>query len=402
MRVALGLLILLTGWLGSSPASAFDCAKAFQPTDFVLCSTPKLLAVADMHATAWSAAMTILDRMDRLGLAATQKIWAQDVAELCRLPEHGKPTDSEIAGAGSCVEWEFQRRTETLRKFVITRAAPDETIQHWNVPPYDLYLREAGQGGDISVLWLLKDGHLVYLTGNTVLHLNPRGSFEQIEDFRESVRPFRVGEDILGLGGPALMVEGNSLGAHCCLELTVLILGEGFKALPRLNLLDNEVVQVVPRVEKPASLELEDFTWGYWRSGFAGSSAPPVVLGYDAGAGRFIADRELMRKPMPPAEALTALLREAKAEAADEDHFPDDVPRGITQPILELIYSGHLREAHDFLVAAWPEEEEGRDEYWSDLTTCQMRLSPYWRTVADLNGIPADNPVGQCPRPAKY
>jgi hypothetical protein len=64
--------------------------------------------------------------------------------------------------------------------------------------------------------------------------------------------------------------------------------------------------------------------------------------------------------------------------------------------MLDLIYTGHLAEAHAFLVDSWADSVAKRDAYWSSLTRCKLRESPYWPAVAKLNELPAAPPAAEC------
>jgi hypothetical protein len=276
----------------------------------------------------------------------------------------------------------------------------------WTIGDYRVALHTTGEksGRPKSTLTVSRAGKPVHRMSSAVLTVNPTGFFVDLgpdADYEETQKPYEVGSDVLGLGAPSLAVEGFTGGAHCCYDVTVLVLGPEFRALPTIHLLDSELARFKRVSGRDALvLSLNDFTFAYWWASFAASSAPTVLMSYDAKTGRYAADAELMRAPLPAPETLAK--QQADARAAHEKELRDDkrsVPSELTEPVLDLIYSGHLAEAREFLAKAWAGPAPLREEYWSDLTTCQLRLSPFWPIVAKLNGLPPEKPVGRCRRP---
>jgi hypothetical protein len=281
-------------------------------------------------------------------------------------------------------------------------AAPS-TEGDWRVGSYRVTIRSADDKGAFSATLKIRDGgRLIYKLTNAMLRLNPPEFFRADLSAKEAyaAQPYKVGSDILKLGGPTLVVQGYSLGAHCCFDVTILYLGDHFRAMPTIPLFDAEVVRFhAADGHKALAMTTQDFTFGYWRAPFVFSSAAPVTLSFDPKQHRYVPDANLMRAPLPKQselDALAAAARDAQAKLQAEGQAY--VPREVTQPILDLIYAGHLRKAQDFLVAIWAGSAEARDDYWSDLTSCQLRLSPFWPTVARINGLRPEKPVGKCPR----
>jgi hypothetical protein len=146
-------------------------------------------------------------------------------------------------------------------------------------------------------------------------------------------------------------------------------------------------------------MSTRDTTYSYWRAQFSDSSAAPVVLGFSSRSHRYVGNPDLMRAPLPAQAAMESWR--AAARAAQEKLKAEGqafVPREVTQPVLDLIYTGHIKDARAFLSDVWNGPAEAREDYWSDLTTCQMRLSQFWPAVAALNGLQPAKPVGKCPR----
>lgn len=287
---------------------------------------------------------------------------------------------------------------------LIAAAPADADAGQWTIGKYTIAIRATELGGISHSELTVSDGRKpVYRRRDAELWINPRGFFEDLGPdaaYEEQQRPYRVGEDVLGLGAPSLIVQSFSGGAHCCFTLTVLLLGDQFRALPKIELQDAEFVRVKKVPGRDALvLATSDDTFAYWRAPFALSSAGSVTLSFDAAAGRYVADADLMRAPLPPPAKLEELR--AKAHDAQQKEIAENsgiVPPDLTQPLLDLIYTGHLAEARAFVDGAWAGSAGDRDDYWRELTRCQLRRSPYWPTLARMNGLAPDKAPAHCPR----
>ena len=103
-------------------AAGFDCTQAAMPTDFVICSAPKLLEANASHAMAWRQALSHLDNAGRKELVAEQKIWIQNLTSRCKLPHRGKPSEELISQAQGCVLNGLQERTVVLERIARTES----------------------------------------------------------------------------------------------------------------------------------------------------------------------------------------------------------------------------------------------------------------------------------------
>jgi hypothetical protein len=274
----------------------------------------------------------------------------------------------------------------------------------WQVGAYRLAIKNTAPPKDFStsVLTVEQGGRTIYTLRNAVFWLNPAGFFPRSGEmsYEDGLKPYRIGADVLALGAPSVVVWGFSLGAHCCFDLTILTFGPTFRALPTLHLYDEESVDFRPAPGRTALvLSAIDFTMAYWRAPFSDSSAAPVTLSYNEATGRYEADPELMRTPPVNPAKLKDDATAAKAAFQKAHMDGNDVPSDVTQPILDLIYGGHLDDARHFLEAAWVRSPEARDDYWRELTECELRRSQFWPAVARLNGLPPKKPVGKCGAP---
>lgn len=411
-------LIPLRSW-----ALAFCVAVAALPgtaaTPASTDSDARLRGLGDAQARMWHAALKALDETGRRNLAAAQDQWIEQLAAVCKLPLRGRPTTEAIAEAAigdstACVEDGLETRTAVLQEIALVGQGEygggERADRLWDVGPYRLVLRQVHRDDlERDVLIVLRGGTWLHSLDQQHLDVNPRGFFEDVADWEAGRVPFEVGRDVLGLGAPALVVSGFSGGAHCCFDLTVLVLGPAFAAMPTIALRDGDEVRVTRADGHPATITVQDFSFAYWRSSFADSFAPRVVLGYDPVQARYRADPALMADPLAPAEQRTAEAGRAREEhrrmlAAIEAErraghavIDEQVPGSTTTGVLTLIYGGHWNEARAFLAEAWAGGQTARDGYWSELTDCVLRRSQFWPAVAALNQLPAAAPVCQPP-----
>ena len=274
----------------------------------------------------------------------------------------------------------------------------------WQIGAYRLSIKNTAPPDEFekSVLTVEQNGRTIYTLKNGVFWLNPAGFFEHSGEmsYDEGLKPYRIGEDVLGLDAPSVAVWGFSLGAHCCSDLTILTFGPKFRALPTLHFYDEESVDFRSAPGRTSLvMSASDFTFAYWRAPFALSSTAPVILSYNDATGRYEADPELMRTPSPDPKKLKEDATAAKVIFQNSQDDTSDVPRDVTEPVLGLIYGGHLEDARHFLEAAWVGSPEARDDYWRELTECELRRSQFWPAVAKLNGLPPAKPVGKCGEP---
>jgi hypothetical protein len=275
----------------------------------------------------------------------------------------------------------------------------------WSVPPYTIILEtsldDAAPGDDLTVL---ADGTPVYHLADAVIRSDLTLGPETIADDMGKPMPghdpeIAPGNDVLGLGFPNLVFADYSGGTQCCFRAVILMLDRPFRT-QTIDLYDPG--GDFHRIDGRTALVLEatDASFKEWRSSPADSPFPTVMLSFDRAAGRYVADAELMRAPLPAPDKLARERDRAREahQATLAEGLADYEPGNLTSPLLDLIYTGHLSEAHAFLVESWAGGASDRDAYWSLLTRCKLRESPYWPAVANLNGLAAKPPEADCPR----
>src|ERR1700730_13003498 len=76
---------------GAPSAHAFDCAKAYLPVDFVICSDPAVIRANDTHERAWYDARARLTDAEKQELLTDQRRWLKEYPARCGVPAQGKP-----------------------------------------------------------------------------------------------------------------------------------------------------------------------------------------------------------------------------------------------------------------------------------------------------------------------
>lgn len=122
-------------------------------------------------------------------------------------------------------------------------------------------------------------------------------------------------------------------------------------------------------------------TFAYFKASFADSAAYEVILGWDGQA--FSPRVDLMRQPAPTQAALQKITDDIHANwgvmPPDVIAWPAGFAEGrFTQPLLDLIYTGHEDLASRWFDAAWPDRIPGKAEYKADFlaTLTHSRIHP--------------------------
>jgi hypothetical protein len=240
---------------------------------------------------------------------------------------------------------------------------------------YTLRFLEDPEIGFIDTLQVLKGDELVYEgLFEAYLHMvqEPPGS-----EF--GVLPLGLDVDATGDGRPDFVLQSYSGGAHCCYYTLVL---EREPELAVLAEFDGSNSPAVLRdIDGDAALEvqLNDWTFAYWKASFADSPAPEVIL--DLQDEVYAGAPALMRRPPPSPDALKSEIAALHGELARAKR---PVP-GLWARMLDYIYSGNAEIAFQLLDGAWPAELPGKASFLLQFGA-QLSFSPYWDTVAELNG----------------
>jgi hypothetical protein len=240
---------------------------------------------------------------------------------------------------------------------------------------YTLRFLEDPEIGFIDTLQVLKGDALVY-----------EGLFEAFLSMVEEppgselgVLPLGLDVDATGDGKPDFVLQSYSGGAHCCYYTLVLEREPELAVLAEFDGANTPAILENLDADPALEVRLLDWTFAYWKTSYAESPAPEVILDLQDGA--YLGSTELMRRP-PPAKA--ALDAEIKAMRAGVLAQRKPTPQ-LWGRMLEYIYSGNAETAFKLLDGAWPEGLSGKASFVLQFGA-QLSFSPYWDTIAEMNG----------------
>lgn len=195
-----------------------------------------------------------------------------------------------------------------------------------------------------------------------------------------------VNEDLDGDDVPDLVITSYSGGAHCCWTYTFMRLGDRPAVVAELEA-ENGASMETRRTTSGASeciVTATDSIWNYWKTCYACSPRPTVVLRFSR-AGLTPAP-DLMLRPLPPAKELDEALSRARAavlklaEPREQAESSGVEVSDLWRMPLELLYTGHEPEAWAFFERAWPADGPGKDEFLREFRE-NLAKSPYWSQI---------------------
>ena len=182
-----------------------------------------------------------------------------------------------------------------------------------------------------------------------------------------------VGSDITARGVPMLVVSEWTGGAHCCFRFHLFEVGTQFRFLQTIDAGHGDQSRFENLDPDPAlEFQMNDWTFAYWRTSFAQSPAPRVILKFSEGQYRL--SPALMRK-VPSSESA---LRQKAAELASSDAWNagGQPPVELWVEMLDLIYAGNSREAWELLLMSWPANNADRADFEREFRA-QLARSPF-------------------------
>ena len=238
---------------------------------------------------------------------------------------------------------------------------------------------------------------------DTLVYSNSSHSFtppeEEVAD-AETVPEWQLpppGTDLTGRGQPDVVIAEYSGGAHCCSTYHIFELGDTFREVAALEAEHGDVEFVDLDGDGVPEVKMQDWSYAYEFTCFAGSYAPEIVL-------RFVEDHyviapDLMETPAWTEEELAdkaaeiqAAYREVAAEGAVTLLSPADWGTGdgeLWNAMLELIYAGHEDQALQLFNLAWPEWAEDRESALQHFSET-VGASPYWQQLVAEPGRPVE------------
>lgn len=283
----------------------------------------------------------------------------------------------------------FSFQTAVVAIFLLAnslQAQPSPPQGSWTIGNYRLILSQNADEDHWQVLRVSCGSAVVFTTSAVALEVNP----EQLLPPRRQLAASQLDTGILGLGVPAVVLFADDGGVQGPFWVQVLTFGREFSALPPISMGGYDLGARFRHVRGRRALAIEavDPSYVYWESSFVGSPTPSVWLSFDSKLNRYVPDLFLMRAPPPKTEALRCHVTEAREDhAAKLREGLDEVPASLSTTTLQLIYSGNVDAAHEFLIAAWAGSEASREAYWSRIQQALKMRSPYWPVIARLNHL---------------
>lgn len=189
-----------------------------------------------------------------------------------------------------------------------------------------------------------------------------------------------IGTDVTGDGSPDVVILHESGGNSGVTASYIFELREPLNVIILPGGLRFEDIDKIPGME----LDIRDNNFKYWKTSGVNSAFPRVVLRYQDG--QYVFDPDLTRKP-PLSETE---LRRISSEIRNGRWHPDFFPHDFLQTTLDLIYTGNVIQALEFIEVAWPPSKPGKDDFIAELFQCQLRMSRWWLEIARLNNLPPD------------
>lgn len=178
---------------------------------------------------------------------------------------------------------------------------------------------------------------------------------------------------------PDVFQETYTGGAHCCFIYKAFVkTGKDLKVGVTFDERDSSLWP--EDVDNNGIYELSgtDPTFNYWKTSYADSPAPKIVLSFNKENSSFQLNLDLMKKPVPTQDDFKKKMEdikedERKAEASEVN----GVSPLLWGYMLDLIYSGNEKSAWEFLDLAWPKSEQKKAEFKKDFQE-QLKKSPYY------------------------
>lgn len=223
-------------------------------------------------------------------------------------------------------------------------------------------------------------GGYVVLKHKDVLVAVHEGHLFQIErQFENSGEPDRIeiGSEITGDGRANLVIHEWTGGAHCCFIVRIYDI-EGVPVL--LDEIRAGHGGMLVDLDEDGALEYRmwDWTYAYWRTDFARSPVPEMVLKYDKHSRKFVVACDLMMKERPNEDEIEELIVSLRTRPEDCLDGPDHTEYLLA--VLSLMYSGHEDVAWTVAQRAWTGDAMGYAEFVLDLDDMRSR-SPWWAQV---------------------
>ena len=115
MRIRIAVILLLI--VGCGSARAFDCTKPMVAAEFVICSDPGLMAIADQRRRVWDEALARVGGEQKAALLADQWRWLKDYPRSCGVRVQGRPPTPIASEVVECFKRASEARMAYLRAY---------------------------------------------------------------------------------------------------------------------------------------------------------------------------------------------------------------------------------------------------------------------------------------------
>lgn len=183
--------------------------------------------------------------------------------------------------------------------------------------------------------------------------------------------------------GQKNVVVGEFTGhAHCCFNTYIFSLDSPVCEIAKIAGLHSEAIPKDIDGDGIYEFVLNDWTFAYWKVSFAASPAPEVILTYKNG--RYVPATSLMtRKSTLSSDELKSRRQEIQSVWQERKKY-GVLPAELWHVMLELIYTGNMEEAKDFLQSTWPDGEPGLAQFNKEFFG-QLQKSPYYGSIKAMN-----------------
>jgi len=246
-----------------------------------------------------------------------------------------------------------------------------QSFQDFSIRTY----REQGAGayGSGKCIQVSRRGNVLYRGysdgGFTLLNSSDDTRMIGFSGFKPALHPLPVGTDVTGLGKPELLIMDWSGGNHCCFMFDVLELSDNVRLVLSVDAQIPSAYFADLRKDGQFELVSKDLSFDFWHGGrFQGT---PIILRFRDG--RYILALDLMRKPLPSDEA----FRKIRAGVRSGEWSGDYPPSVLTDAMLDLIFTGHPKDAWTLASNSWVSGHVSKESYLQDFCK-QLALNPYY------------------------
>ena len=190
-------------------------------------------------------------------------------------------------------------------------------------------------------------------------------SYDEAAD-RSSKALIKSTSDITGDGIPDVMINYYSGGAHCCFESYFVNLGPTAEIVEHVDTGNSGLAALRKNPKGGLLFETADNVWAYWRTSFAESPLPRVIMEFEHN--KFRPNFDLIKKPAPSLATLKAKARTERPKVSTDAYTGEEgsMEYPFWGEMLDLIYTGDEQSAWQYFEMVWPPKRQGKDLFLKD------------------------------------